>query len=92
MWHWRTGIDEAIKLAKIAVDTCFWPLYEIENGKLTINYKPKDKKPITEWIKMQGRFKHLFKPENEQIIQRLQEGIDCKWESLLKREEFEKAC
>ncbi len=89
---WRSGINEAISLSKLAVDTCFWPLYEIENGKLTINYKPKNKKPLTEWMKLQGRFKHLFKPENEHILQQLQQGIDCKWNNLLKREEVEKPC
>jgi pyruvate ferredoxin oxidoreductase beta subunit len=80
---WRSALDGAIREAQLAVDTCFWPLYEVENGKTTINYKPKEKKPIEEWLKIQGRFKHLFKPENEWIIRETQAQIDRDWEMLL---------
>jgi len=86
---WRYPQEEGISIAKIAVDTCFWPLYEIKNGKeYKINYKPKDKKPITEWLKTQGRFKHLFKPGNEEVISRIQLDIDVEWEHLNKRAEI----
>jgi pyruvate ferredoxin oxidoreductase beta subunit len=40
--------------ARLAVDTCFWPLYEIENGILKVTYKPKEKKPVIEWLKTQN--------------------------------------
>jgi pyruvate ferredoxin oxidoreductase beta subunit len=83
---WRCEIDDAVRLSKLAVDTCFWPLYEVENGKYKVNYKPKEKIPLVEWIKPQGRFRHLFKPENESIIQRLQARVDRDWEKLLARE------
>jgi pyruvate ferredoxin oxidoreductase beta subunit len=86
---WRYPQENGVAIAKIAVDTCFWPLYEIENGKkYKINYKPKEKKPITEWLKPQGRFKHLFKPENENIIKSIQDEIDAEWEYLIKRSEL----
>jgi len=83
---WRTKVDQGIELARLAVDTCFWPLYEIVDGKVHITYKPKEKKPITEWIKLQGRFSHVFKPGNEHIIEKLQQRIDRDWEGLLARE------
>ena len=57
----------------------------MENGKITINYKPKEKLPVMEWIKVQGRFKHLLKPENEGLVKMFQEKIDKDWEDLLKR-------
>jgi pyruvate ferredoxin oxidoreductase beta subunit len=86
---WRYPQENGVAIAKIATDTCFWPLYEIENGKkYKINYKPKEKKPITEWLKSQGRFKHLFKPGNENIIKSIQEDIDTEWEYLIKRSEI----
>ena len=86
---WRYPQENGVAIAKVAVETCFWPLYEIENGKkYKINYKPKEKKPITEWLKPQGRFKHLFKPGNEDIIRSIQEDVDAEWEYLIKRSEL----
>ena len=88
---WRTPTDSAIQDSKLAVETCFWPLYEYENGKLTINYKPKEKKPVVEFLKTQGRFKHLFSPENEHLLQKAQELVDKEWEALLREEAMWKA-
>jgi len=86
---WRYPQENGVALAKTAVDTCFWPLYEIVNGKeYKINYKPKEKKPITEWLKPQGRFKHLFKPGNEEVLKAIQANVDVEWEYLLKRSEL----
>jgi len=79
---WRSAMDGPIRESQLAVDACFWPLYEVENGKTKITYTPKEKKPIEEWLKIQGRFKHLFKPGNEWIIKEMQEGIDKDWENL----------
>ena len=84
---WRTPWDSAIKVAKLAVGTCYWPLYEVENGVYRITYKPKEKLPIEEWLKPQGRFRHLFRPEKrEDIIRELQEAVDRHWEELLLKE------
>jgi pyruvate ferredoxin oxidoreductase beta subunit len=83
---WRSKTDDAIALSRSAVETCYWPLYEIEDGKLTVNVKPKEKKPVTEFLKPQGRFKHLFAPENEGLLNKLQGDIDREWERLLKEE------
>ena len=83
---WRYPDENAVSIAKLAVETCYWPLYEVIDGKgWKINYKPKEKRPIIEWIKSQGRFKHLFKPENESILKNIQEHIDLEWNYLLKR-------
>jgi len=80
---WRYNMEDTIKVAKLATQTNFWPLYEIENGKWKLNYKPKERRPIKEWMEMQGRFSHLFKPENEHIIKEIQEEIDKNWGKLL---------
>jgi len=82
---WRTQTNDAILLSKLAVNTCFWPLYEVEYGKTTINYTPKkNRRPIVEWLKPQGRFKHLFKPENKWMLEKFQEYVDASWASVVK--------
>jgi pyruvate ferredoxin oxidoreductase beta subunit len=80
---WRCDTATELDTIKAAVDTCFWPLFEIENGVYKLTYKPKEKKPITEWLKTQGRFKHLFKPENAYMIAEIQAEVDARWEELL---------
>ncbi len=87
---WRTSTNTIVQDTKLAVDTCFWPIYEYENGKLTINYKPKEKKPVVEFLKTQGRFKHLFSGGNEHLLEQIQEIVDREWEALLKEEAFHK--
>ncbi len=81
---WRSQPAKSIDILRVAVNTCFWPLYEVEKRKVTINYRPREKRPVTEWLKPQGRFRHLFAPENEHILTALQEGIDREWEWLQK--------
>lgn len=81
---WRSKTDDAIALCRLAVNTCYWPLYEVENGITRITVKPKEKKPIIEFLKPQGRFKHLFKPGNEWMLKKIQEDIDEDWELLQK--------
>lgn len=81
---WRSKTDDAIALSRLAVNTCYWPLYEVENGVTRITVKPKDKKPIIEFLKPQGRFKHLFAPENEWMLKKIQDDIDNDWEALKK--------
>lgn len=75
-------------IARMAVDTCFWPIYEVEHGKITVSRKPKAKVPVEEWMKRQGRFRHLFREENKHIIAEIQAEVDRRWEWLLKREEL----
>ncbi|MDP2752928.1 MAG: thiamine pyrophosphate-dependent enzyme [Nitrospirota bacterium] len=81
---WRSRTDDSIMLSRLAVDTCYWPLYEIEDGVTKITFTPKEKKPIVEFLKTQGRFKHLFKSENEWVIKKFQEDVDKEWERLQK--------
>lgn len=84
---WGYATEDLMQINKLAVDTCYWPLYEVENGKYKINYKPAKKLPIEEFLKPQRRFKHLFKPGNEWMIEEFQKELDERWEMLLKLEE-----
>ena len=81
---WRSSTDDAIMLARLGVETNYWPLYEIEDGELSISFKPKETKPLEEFLKPQGRFKHLFAPENASVLADLQAGIDREWHRLFK--------
>jgi pyruvate ferredoxin oxidoreductase beta subunit len=74
------------EMGRMAADTCAWPLYEVVNGQYRITYRPKEKKPIAEWLKLQGRFRHLFKPENKPLLDEFQAVTDKNWEDLLRKE------
>jgi pyruvate ferredoxin oxidoreductase beta subunit len=80
---WRHDTDQTIQLTQLAVDTCWWPLFEVENGAWRLTYKPKQKTPVVEWLKTQGRFRHLFKPENAHMIDEMQAEVDRRWTRLL---------
>ena len=82
---WRYDSPDIIDVCKSAVETCYWPLFEVVNGKWILNYKPKNKLPIEDFLKRQGRFKHLFKPGNEQLIEAFQQEVDRRWEELLEK-------
>lgn len=82
--NWKFSSDLTIQISKMAIETCFWPLYEIENGQYKLNYQPSKKIPVEEFLKMQKRFSHLFKPENKEIIKTIQEKVDEKWNELKK--------
>ena len=84
---WRFKPEQAVEVAAVAVETCYWPLFEWERpGTYTINKKPKEKRPVEDWLKMQGRFRHLFEPKNRHIIEELQAETDRIWNDLLARE------
>jgi pyruvate ferredoxin oxidoreductase beta subunit len=82
---WRYPQEETISITRLAAETCIWPLYEVNNGEWKLNYRPSPKKPITDWLKSQGRFRHLLTPENTHIVDALQEIVDKQWDKLLER-------
>jgi pyruvate ferredoxin oxidoreductase beta subunit len=81
---WRYNTPDLMEINKLAVDTCLWPMYEIEDGVYRITYKPRKKLPIEEFLKPQGRFRHLFNDKNRHLIDELQQEVDSRWERLLK--------
>jgi len=84
---WRSEPEMSIRLGQLAADTCIWPLYEVERGEWRLNYKPRERKPITEWLKSQRRFSHLLERENSHLVEELQRAVDCAWERLLAKSE-----
>ena len=85
---WGYPTDMLMQINKLAVETCYWPLYEVVDGKYKINYKPAKKLPIEEFLRPQKRFKHLFKPGNEWMIEAFQKEVDARWQELLDLEEI----
>ena len=82
---WRHDPSLSIEVARLATETCIWPLYEVVNGEWKLNYKPRQKKPVREWLEMQGRFRHLRTPAFEHIVDELQAHVDREWQRLLER-------
>ena len=85
---WGYPTDMLMQINKLAVETCYWPLYEVIDGKYKINYKPAKKLPIEEFLRPQKRFKHMFKPGNEWMIEEFQKEVDARWQELLDLEKI----
>jgi len=87
---WGYPENKSIEVAKIAVETGFWPLYEVENGYYKINYKPRSPLPIEEFLKSQVRFAHLL--NHPEAIEEIKRFIEQRWkflEFMEKRREIE---
>ena len=82
---WRYEMEDLAEICRLAVDTCVWPMYEIIEGTWHLTYEPRKKLPVEEFLKKQGRFKHMFKKGNEWMIEEAQEYVDQKGEELLER-------
>ena len=80
---WRYDASELAEVCKLAVDTCVWPMYEIVEGEWHLTYEPRKKLPVEQFLAKQGRFKHMFQPGNEWMIEEAQKYVDEKWEKLL---------
>lgn len=82
---WDINSDTVIRIAKIAVETGIWPLKEAISGEITHSVIAHKRKPVEEYLKMQGRFEHLFKPvKQEKVIQELQKMVDDYWDAVVK--------
>ena len=87
---WRTQPSQSVELSKIAANTGYWPLFEVENGVWRLTQRVVDERPpVTDFLKPQGRFKHLFAPENAELLAAVQQGVDEYWAYLQKRCECE---
>ncbi len=83
---WGFEADETLEISRLAVETCFWPLYEVEKGVVRVTYKPRQKLPLGEFLKKQQRYRHLFTGDHQRLIEELQGEVDRNWEALLAKE------
>ena len=84
---WRIAPDMAVESAKLGVDTCFWPLFEVVDQKYKLNYTPKEKLPVTDWLFTQGRFRHLKDKKWAHMVEEFQARVDEQWDRLQKQAE-----
>ena len=82
---WRSDGAESIDLAREAVNTCYWPLFEYEAGEYHLTYRPHHKLPLVPWLKRQGRFAHLFQAKNKATLETLERWVDDEWDKLLRK-------
>ena len=89
---WRSDQAKSIELSRLAVETCIFPLWEAVDGEyqLSIPSKvialaPQKKKPVKDYLQVQGRFRHLFTPKYEKMLDEIQQLTDKKWQRLLKK-------
>lgn len=82
---WRTQPSQSIELAKLAVQTGYWPLFEVEDGVWRQTVKVPNRKPVVDFLKPQGRFKHLFAAGNEALLEEAQSDVDEYWSYIEKR-------
>ena len=80
---WRYPAEDLAKITQLAVDTCVWPMFEVVEGEYHLTYEPRQKLPVADFMKVQGRFKHCFEKGNEWILEEAQAWVDKKWEKLL---------
>lgn len=80
---WKFPTSQYVNVGKLATETNFWPLYEYEEGVYKINWAAENPKPLEEFLKVQGRFKHLFKAGREKVLAEMQEEVDENWKRLV---------
>lgn len=82
---WKIDAGDQMQVCSLAADTCFWPVYEVINGEYKLSYEPKNKKPLEEFLRAQGRYSHLFKKgaERPDLVAAAQADVDENWRRLL---------
>lgn len=88
--NWNDKPATERRVIEAAVNSCYFPLYEVENGVTTLSVDPEKtgkKIPIADWLSMMGRTKHLLKGEYQDVVEQLQQETDRRFEKLKKRAE-----
>ncbi len=88
--NWNDNPANERSVIAAAVDCCYFPLYEVEEGITKLNYNPVETGkniPVADWLKMMGRTKHLVKEEYKEIVKELQEEIDRRFKKLVEKSE-----
>ncbi len=78
---WRCRPELTIKLGRLAVQTGVFPLYEVEDGRYKLSVHPAKLKPVQDYLKLQGRFRHL----SEETIAEIQQRVDREYTKLLEK-------
>ena len=68
-----------------AVDSHYWPLYEVVDGDYRLTYTPTEPVPVADWLALQARFAHLLRPENADVVADIQAQVEREWDELVGR-------
>ncbi|MBP3622077.1 MAG: pyruvate synthase [Lachnospiraceae bacterium] len=88
--NWNDKPATERKVIEAAVNSCYFPLYEIEQGETILSYDPEKmgkKIPVVDWLSMMGRTKHLVKEEYREVVERMQQEIDIRFYELKRKSE-----
>ena len=88
--NWNDKPATERKVIEAAVNSCYFPLYEVEHGVTKLSYDPEKtgkKIPVIDWLSMMGRTKHLKKPEYAHVVARMQQEIDARFAAIKKKAE-----
>ena len=83
--NWRIRDQECRQVLQAFIDSCFFPLYEIEHGITTLNYDPEEKKkriPVVEWLKLMGKTRHLTQPQFKPELERVEAEVERRWRRI----------
>ena len=86
--NWNDKPMTERRVIEAAVNSCYFPLYEIENGITRLSYDPEKagkKIPVADWLSMMGRTKHLLKEEYREVREALQQETDRRYQELKKQ-------
>jgi len=80
---WDYDPKETVTIGRLAVHTGIWPLKEYVDGRVVHTKVPRQRVPVEEYLKLQGRFAHLFRPQrNDALIAQIQARVDRYWEGV----------
>lgn len=88
--NWKSEDRYGQTIIEAAVNSNFFPLYEVEQGETTITYDPEVKKkqiPLSDWLKWMGKTKHLLKEENKELLVGFEEEVERRWQKLKAKHE-----
>jgi pyruvate ferredoxin oxidoreductase alpha subunit len=88
--NWLSEEKEGSTIIGAAVESCFFPLYEIEEGITTITYNPEEKGkrvPLSDWLKTMGKTKHMVKPEYAEAYKSFEDEVERRWVRLKAKHE-----
>ncbi|MVT13302.1 MAG: 3-methyl-2-oxobutanoate dehydrogenase subunit beta [Euryarchaeota archaeon] len=84
---WLVSPNKSVEVARLAVESKIFPLYEVENGVYNITYMPKKEVKVKDYFSLQGRFRHLTEDE----IREIQNDVDEAWKILVEKEKWSKS-
>lgn len=88
--NWLSEEKEGTEIIDAAVSSCFFPLYEIENGITTITYDAEEKGkrvPLGDWLKTMGKTRHMVKPEYAEALKSFEDEVERRWRKLKAKHE-----